>query len=201
MPFLIAMPPELALEVVRRVLRPDARDEIHRLDHHAVAGMDVGIAEQLEIGDEAAGPDAEHEAALAHVVELGGLGGDDRRMVVGQVDDRGAERDVLGALQEAGEEHQRRGNGLGGGGEMLAQPEFIEAEPVGEHRLLAVLLERAPERAVWRMDRHHEHPQAHDFLPTVRVSVLWRGFGRSEMGWFDLRTLTARIRGLQRAPQ
>ena len=61
--------------------------------------MDVGIAEQLEVGDEAAGPDAEHEAALAHVVELGGLGGDDRGMVVGQVDDRGAERDVLGALR------------------------------------------------------------------------------------------------------
>src|SRR5262245_2831285 len=50
---------------------------------------------------------------------------------------------------------------------MLAQPQLVEAELVGEHRLLAVLLERAPERAVRRMDRHHEHPEPHGFLPTV----------------------------------
>jgi hypothetical protein len=31
-------------------------DEIHRLDHHAIARMHVGIVEQLEIGHQAAGP-------------------------------------------------------------------------------------------------------------------------------------------------
>jgi hypothetical protein len=38
---------------------------------------------------------------------------------------------ALGALKQAGEEHQRRGDRLSGSGEMLAQPHFVEAEPVG----------------------------------------------------------------------
>jgi hypothetical protein len=82
-------------------------DEGHGLGHHAVARMNVRVLEQLEIGREPAWSDAQHEAALAHVIELGGLGGDDRRMMIGQVDDGGAERDVARARNEAGEEHER----------------------------------------------------------------------------------------------
>ena len=107
-----------------------------------------GLLEQLEVGDQPARPDPQHEAALAHVVELGGLGGDDRRMVNGHVDDGGAERDAAWCcVDEAGEEHQRRGERLGGGGEVLAQPELVEAELVGQHRLFGVLRERAPRSA------------------------------------------------------
>ncbi len=157
--------PELALERIGRILRPDALHEIHGLDHHAVARMHVGILEQLEIRDEAAWSDAEHETALAHVIELRRLGGNDRGMMVGNVDDRGAEGDVSRAREEIGEEHQGRGNGLGGGGEMLAQPQLLEAELVGEQRLLRVLVERAPEGAVRRMHRHHEHTETHEYPP------------------------------------
>jgi hypothetical protein len=148
--------PELAFEVVGRIVRPDVLDESHGLGHHAVARMPVRVLEQLEIGDEAARPDTKHEAALAHVVELGGFGGDDSGVMVGQVDDGGAEGDVLGACDQVREEHHRRGDRLGGGGEMLAQPQLVEAELLGQHRFLHVLVERAPERAVRRMDRHHE---------------------------------------------
>ena len=84
--------PELALEIVGRVLRPDLLDHVDGFDHHAVARVVVGHLEQLEVGQQSARADAQHEAALAHVVELRGLGRDDRRMVVGQVDDGGAER-------------------------------------------------------------------------------------------------------------
>src|SRR6185312_3991405 len=97
--------PELALKIVGRVLGPDALDEIHGLDHLAIARVYVGIVEQLDIGHETTWPDAEHEAAFAHVIELRGLGGHDRGMMIGQVDDGGAERDVFGMPEETREEH------------------------------------------------------------------------------------------------
>ena len=57
-------------------------DHVDGLDHHAVARVVVGVLEQLEVRDEPARPDAQHEAALAHVIELRGFGRDDRRMMV-----------------------------------------------------------------------------------------------------------------------
>ena len=168
--------PELALDVVGRVLRPDAQDHVDRFHEGALARGRVDL-EQLEIGGEPAGADAEQEAAAAHVVELRGLAGDDRRMMVRQVDDRGAEREVLGLRHEAGEEHQRRGERLGGGGEMLAHPELVVAELVGQDRLGGVLGQRVGQRAAGRMHRHHEHSQTHArrvlcaFLCSARPAV------------------------------
>jgi hypothetical protein len=107
------------------------------------------------------------------VVELRGFGGHDRGMMIGQVDDGGAEHDVPSAREKTGEEHHRRRDRFGGGGEMLAQPQLVEAERVGKHRFFAVLVERAPQRAARRMDRHHEHSQAHIVLPTRDREVLW----------------------------
>jgi len=108
------------------------------------------------IGGKPARSDAEMEAAAAHVIELRDLAGDDRRMVVRQIDDRGAERQVFGLRHQAGEEHQRRGERLGDRREMLAHPELVEAELVGEQRLGGVLGQRAGERTAGRMHRHHE---------------------------------------------
>ena len=51
-------------------------------------------------------------------------------------------REILGLRHQAGEKHQRRRERLGGGGEMLAHPELVVAEPVGEDRLGGVLGER-----------------------------------------------------------
>jgi hypothetical protein len=107
------------------------------------------------------------------VVELRGFGGHDRGMMIGQVDDGGAEHDVPSAREKTGEEHHRRRDRFGGGGEMLAQPQLVEAERVGKHRFFAVLVERAPQRAARRMDRHHEHSQAHMVLPTSEQEILW----------------------------
>ena len=94
-------------------------------------------------------------------------------MMIGQVDDGGAERDVFGMREETREEHHRGRDWFGGGGEMFAQPQLVEAERIGEHRLFTVLVERAPERAARRMDRHHEHSQAHIVLPTSEREILW----------------------------
>ena len=122
--------------VVGRVLRPDALDDVHRLDQHPVALLDVGDVEQLVVGRQAAGADAEQEAALAHVVELRDLRRDHRRMPVRQVDHAGAEDDAAGLRDQARHEHQRRRDRLGGGGEMLADEDLVEAEPLGQQHLL-----------------------------------------------------------------
>jgi len=95
------------------------------------------------------------------MIELRHLGGHFDRVMVRQADHRGAEGEIPGARHEAGHEHQRRRNGLGGRGEMLAEPQFIEAEPVGIERLLLVLGERVGEHASRRMHRHHEQSEAH----------------------------------------
>jgi hypothetical protein len=89
------------------------------------------------------------------------FGCDDRRVMIGQVDDGGAEGEVFGLRHEAGEKHQRRGERLGGGGEMLAHPQFVVAEPVGEQRLGGVLGQRLGKRTAGRMHRHHEQPKTH----------------------------------------
>ena len=165
--------PEFALDVVGRILRPDAQDHVDRFHEGALARRRVDL-EQLEVGGEPAGADAEQEAAAAHVIELRGLAGDDRRVMVRQVDDGGAEGEVLGLRHEAGEEHQRRGERLGGGGEMLAHPELVIAELVGQDRLGGVLGQGVGERAAGRMHRHHEHPETHGGRSLSAADILSR---------------------------
>ena len=169
---LICTAAEFAGKIVGRILRPDALDRgdgFHRL---ARAHAAVGVAEQLEVGEEPARADAEHEAAAAHVIELRDLGGDDRRIVVRQADHAGAEFQVFGARHEARHEHQRRRDRLGGRGEMLAEPHFVEAERVGVERLLLVLGERLGERARRRMHRHHEYSEAHLLLRYLAADLV-----------------------------
>ena len=104
--------PELALDVVRRILRPDAQNGVDRFHEGALSRRRVDL-EEFEIGSEPAGADAKQKPAAAHVVELRGFAGDDRWMMVRQVDDGGAEGEVLRLRHEAGKEHQRRGERLG----------------------------------------------------------------------------------------
>jgi hypothetical protein len=70
--------------------------------------------------------------AAAHVIELRHFGRHDDRVVVRQVDHGGAEAEVPRARQKARHEHQRRGDRLGRRGKMLAEPQLVEAELVGE---------------------------------------------------------------------
>jgi hypothetical protein len=122
----------------------------------------IGDVEQLEVGEKAARTDAEHKTAAAHVIELRRLGRHHHRIMIGKVDDGGAETDARRLRQERRHEHHGRGDRLAGGGEMLAHPNFVEAEPVGQQRLRAVLGERVGEQALRRMNRHHEQTEPHE---------------------------------------
>ena len=43
---------------------------------------------------------------------------------------------------------------------------YVEAELIRQQRLLGVLVERAPERAIRRVHRHHEQSETHNFSPS-----------------------------------
>ena len=97
-------------------------------------------ADHLHVADEAAGPDAPHEAALRHLVELGDAVGQHERAVVRHAGDAGPEDDLLGALEGGGDEHVRGRDVLPLGGEMLADPGLGVAELVQPLDLAEVVL-------------------------------------------------------------
>ena len=153
--------PELAVDLVGRILRPDPLHDADGFDDLAVAHRDVGMVEQFEVRQQPARSDAEHEAAAAHVVELRHLGGDHARIVVGNADHAGAEAQIFRPRHQSGHEHHRRGDRFGGRRKMLAEPQFLEAEPVGQQRFLGVFFQGFGEGAVRRMHRHHEKAETH----------------------------------------
>ena len=133
--------PEPAVDPVRRVLGPELQDRVDGLEHHLRAQLGLAHVEQLEVAGQAAGTDAHDEAAPAELVEHGGVRGHRGRVELGQVDDAGAEADLPGAVDEGGQEDQRRGDALAPRAEVLAHEGLGEAEAVGEDDGLLVFLE------------------------------------------------------------
>ena len=68
---------------------------------------------------------------------------------------------LFGVVQHPGDEDQRRGDGLGGIGDVLAEIALGEAQPVGDQRQLAVLPKHLGELAAERVDRHGEKTEFH----------------------------------------
>src|SRR5262245_44716619 len=168
--FLDREAPKLAVELIRRALRPDALDERDRLEHHALALAGVRNIEQLVVRRQAAGADTEDEATLAHVIELRDLRRDHGGMAVRQIDDAGCKRDALRLWDQTCHQHQGRRDRLAGGGEMLAQPHLVEAEPLGEQGLLGSLRKEGAKGPRGRMERHHEQAEAH-FISIERWNI------------------------------
>jgi hypothetical protein len=133
----------------------------------------VGLSEQLEIRKQSARPDAEHETAAAHVIELRGFRGNHDRIVIGNTDDAGAEAQIAGARQQRGHEHHGRGDRLAGGGKMLAQPQLGKAELVGEQRFFSILSKCFGKRPGRWVHRHHKKSEPHipPFYPPQRAAA------------------------------
>ena len=97
----------------------------------------------------------------AEQVEHRGMGSDDRRVLLGQVDDAGAELDLLRALDQGREEDEGRGDLLGFVRVVLADIDLGEAELVRQDDRLLVLAEHGQERPLGPVQRHHEHAEFH----------------------------------------
>jgi hypothetical protein len=98
------------------------------------------IAEQREGFDEGAAPGHDLGPAAGQIVERGKLLVDADRIVGGQDRDRARQADRIGAQRRCGQRHRRRGHRIVGT-VMLAQPEEVEAELVGELDLLDEVLQ------------------------------------------------------------
>jgi hypothetical protein len=158
--------PELALDVVGRLARPDRENLVDRFDEHGLAVL-VEQAQRLGVRAQDAGADAEDEAALEQVVDHRRVGGDDHRMAVREVRDRSADLDLLGDAEQGRDEHQAVRDVLDRVGEMLAAIAFGVAELVGQDEGLAVLLQRLRIVPSLRMDRHGEEAEFHGALQNV----------------------------------
>ena len=108
-----------------------------------LAFLEVDV-EELVVGEQAAGADAKHVAALREVVEVCDAVGELDGVVEGEEMRAGAELDVRGAHERLRDEQVGRGNGLPGRGEVLADPCLAEAEVVGEFQAFEVPLMGVP---------------------------------------------------------
>ena len=131
--------PELPVDPVGRVLRPELQDDVDRLLHHLGPQLGLAHLEQLEVAREPARPDAHDEAPAAELIEHGGVRGHRGGMDLGQVDHAGPEPDLPGPAHQGGEEDQRRGDALAPRAEVLAHVGLGEPELVGEDDRLLVL--------------------------------------------------------------
>ena len=153
--------PVAAGELVRRLLRPYLQDRLDRLLHHLRPVRRVVQLEHLEVAGRAAGPDAEDEAALGKLIEHRGMGGDDRRVLLRQVDHAGAELDPLRALDQGREKDEGRGDLLRLVGVVLADIDLREAQLIRQDDRVLVLAEHREERPLRPVQRHHEHAEFH----------------------------------------
>ena len=145
----------LALEVVGGVAGPDAEDEVDALGE-LLAPVGVEVAEHLPVGRQAAGADAEQEAAFEDVVEHRDLGRDRGRVAVRKVDRARAELDPLRDVGEARQEHGAVRDRLRDVRDVLADVGLREPEPVGQEDRVSVLLQRLHVVALRRVHRHGE---------------------------------------------
>ncbi len=79
--------------------------------------------------------------------------------------DAGAETDALRQHQRLRDEQVGRGRVLPALGQVLADPRLGEPELIREHDLIDVAPVRVGERAVRRVQRHHEQAESHQRLP------------------------------------
>ena len=131
----------------------------------------IEVAEDLGIGQQAAGADAEIQPAIEQMIEHRDLDRDGRGMAVRQVDRAGAEPHGLDAAGQAGEEHGAGGDVLRQVGDVLADIALAKAERVGEQERLLVLAQRFPPVAANRMDRHREDTELHGAPPFLNVTA------------------------------
>ena len=151
--------PEFPVDLVGRVLRPELEDGVDGLEHHLRPQLRLAEVEDLEVADEAARADAHDEAPLAELVEHGRVRRHRHRVSLRQVQHARAEADLLRAVDERGEEHQRRGDALAPGAEVLAHERFAEAQPVREDDGFLVFGEKGRVVAVRVMHGHGEHAE------------------------------------------
>ena len=156
--------PEFAIELIGRALLPDRLHHGEGFQHHAPARGLILQLEQLPVRRQAAGADAKAKTPLGHPVKLSDLRADHGGVAVRQADHAGPEGEISRLRQQARHEHQRRGNGLAGGGKMLAQPELVEPDGVQQQRLAGHLVHHIAHGPSMGGQGHEKNSEIHGVL-------------------------------------
>ena len=153
----VAQRPPLVLEVDRVVGPQQLHDDVDALGQQ-LACLALVEADHGRVGGQRTGAEPQHEPAPGEVVEQHGPLGYPQGVVVADADHPGAELDATGAGRGGGDEDLGRGDDLAAGRVVLADPRFVEIEPVkvlderqipleGQRRVLAGGVERRHEDA------------------------------------------------------
>ena len=141
------------------------------LDHAQSLVLPVALgdgvdAQHISVRRQSAAARAEHRATAGHVVQLHHALRHDERVVVGQGRHAGAQANVAGALGDRGDEQLRAGDQFIACGVVLADPGFLEAQPVhvldqfqipleGQGRVFTERVERGDERPETKLGAGH----------------------------------------------
>jgi hypothetical protein len=117
--------------------------------------------DHLRIAGQRPGSQPEHEPPACHVVELHRTLRHPQRVVVAGAHDPRAELDVAGALGSGGDEDLRRGDDLGAGRVVLADPRLVEPQPIEVLYQLQVVVQQHCRVLTRRVERCHEDTEAH----------------------------------------
>ena len=149
---------------------PDIQHRVDRVDGDLALNAGARVdADDLEVAWKAARADTPQEPALSQLVEHGDAVGQVKRVVVGQTTHTRTKLDRAGALQRGADEDVRGGDVLPFGGEVFADPGLVKAEPIEVFDLGEVCLERASDVGARRMHRHHEVPELHAPIGSMRT--------------------------------
>ena len=141
---------------------PELEDQVHRVPGHSSLLSGFGIEpEDLEVAWKTARTDSPMESTAAHVIQLGDAAGDDEWVVVGHAGDAGAQDDLLGLGNGAGQEQVGSGYVLPDAGEVLAEPRLLETQLVQSDDLLQIAVQGLSEVRPRRMQGHGEESQFH----------------------------------------
>ena len=135
----------------------------HDVEHLGRAGTNRRRlqTEQREVRWDAAAADAPLKPATGHVVEHGQPVREVDRIVQSQQGHAGPEPHGLRQRQRLGEQQIGGRRVFPALREVLAHPDLAEAELIGQHDLRDVAVVAVGERAMGRVERHHEQAELH----------------------------------------
>ena len=164
---LVVEVPELAVEVDVVSGGVESLDDVQGFPEPRGALARVELEEPF-VADQATAAETVYEPAVGQVVEEGEPLGDHEGVVIGQVDRPRTEADPMGHRRRLGEEDVGGRDVLVGASVMLAHPNLVVTEPIGQRHLLE--LQVIGQRPVGPRERfgHQEQTKSHDLPPKRR---------------------------------
>jgi hypothetical protein len=153
----------VGLEGHRLLAAQQRHDGVERLVHARALGHGLD-PHHVGVGNERAGPAAEHGAAARHMVELHEPLGYQERVVIRQARHPRAEHDVPGALGGGADEDLGRGDQLPAGRVMLTDPHLVVAEVVQPLDQLHIAREGQRGILTKLVKRRQEDAELHSFV-------------------------------------